>query len=171
MAFGPCVAGLAFDLAVVLCRYRRSTSAVRAGGRRRAARRWVRCQRPGLVLGLAALVPPIAGARNCSTPLSPCALGGVLLVWFLAADKQLSRVDAGFLLAAFVVVSVVLVRVAKSEPEDVKAEFGSWVPAQMSCGSRRCSHWRDWPRPSAGRSSRPSKSYSKRRVRSERVRR
>lgn len=131
VAFGPCVAGLAFDLAVVLrplpprpAQYALAAVVGRLVGGCVVS--------TGLVLGLAALVRPIVGAAKLFYTAIPLAFGAALLVWFLAADKQLSRVDAGFLLAAFVVVAVVLVRAVKKEPEDVKAEFGSWVPSQMS---------------------------------------
>ena len=124
VCFGPCVAGLAFDLAAVLRQPPVTRLAVgHLIGSNVAS--------IGLVLGAAALTRPItAGAKLFYTAI-PLAIGASLLFWFLARngpDVPLARVEAGFLLGAFVVALVLLVRAARKESDAVKAEFVSWVP-------------------------------------------
>src|SRR5262249_7403252 len=85
----------------------------------------------GLVLSVAAFARPIAATAKLFYTAIPLALGGTALFWFLARNSPLSRVDAGFLLAAFAVALVLLIRAAMRETEQVKAEFASWVPERM----------------------------------------
>jgi cation:H+ antiporter len=122
--FGPCVAGLAFDLAAVL---RPSPVTRLAVGHVVGSA----VASVGLVLGVAALVRPVAATAKLFRTAIPLAIVAPLLFWFLARngpELPLSRVDAGFLLGAFAVALVVLVRAARQEPAEVKAEFAGWVP-------------------------------------------
>lgn len=121
VCFGPCVAGLAFDLAAVLRQPPVTRLAVgHIVGSNIAS--------IGLVLGVAALVRPVAASAKFFHTAIPLALGANLLFWFLARNSPLSRVDAGFLLAAAVVALALLVRAARRESDSVKAEFAGWVP-------------------------------------------
>jgi cation:H+ antiporter len=124
VAFGPCIAALTFDLSLI-CRQPPITRAVvgHLVGHNIASL--------GLVLGVAALVRPIAATAKLFHTAIPLSLGGTVLFWFLARESPLSRVGAGFLLVAFVVALVLLIRAAMRETEQVKAEFASWVPERM----------------------------------------
>ena len=86
------------------------------------------------IAAAAAILTPVAIAggmgRNLSYAFGPFGVsdlaGATALFWFLARngpELPLSRVDGGFLLAAFVVAMVLLVWAARREPENVKAEI------------------------------------------------
>jgi cation:H+ antiporter len=129
VCFGPCVTGLAFNLAAIFqpapVLYKRLALAAVTGnivGSNVAS--------IGLVLGAAALVRPVAASAKLFRMAFPLALGSTALFWFLARNSPLTRVDAGFLLAAAVVALVLLVRAARRESDAVKAEFVGWVPGQ-----------------------------------------
>ena len=69
----------------------------------------------GLVLGLAALVRPLAGQSSVIRPGIVLLIASSLLVWFLVRDQHLTR-PAGFILLAVGAVAVVaLVRFARVE--------------------------------------------------------
>lgn len=122
--FGPCVAGLAFCLAAAL--REPSVTRIAVGHVLGSGVASV-----GLVLGLAALVRPVAARGRLWSAAVPLAIGAALLFWFLARnapEEPLSRVDAGFLLAGGAVALVLLVRAARKEPDGVKAELAGWVP-------------------------------------------
>jgi cation:H+ antiporter len=127
VAFGPCVAGLAFCLAAVLRHPPVTRLAVgHVVGQNVASL--------GLVLGVAALVRPVAATARLFRTAIPLVFAATALFWFLARngpELPLSRVDAGFLLAAFVLAVALLVRAARREPEEVKAEFAGWLPERM----------------------------------------
>ena len=126
VAFGPCVAGLAFDLAAVLRPAPQSLPRLAVGnlvGSNVAS--------VALILGVASLVRPVAATARLFSTAIPLAFGATLLFWFLARNTPLARVDAGFLLAASVVALVLLIRAARRESEEVKAEFAAWVPERM----------------------------------------
>jgi cation:H+ antiporter len=128
VCFGPCVAGLAFCLAAAL----RQPSVTRIAVGHIVGSNVASI---GLVLGAAALVRPIAARAKLFYTAVPLALGASALFWFLARNgpqEPLSRTGAGFLLAAFAFALVLLVRAARNEPEQVKAEFASWVPERTS---------------------------------------
>jgi cation:H+ antiporter len=124
VAFGPCVAALAFDLAVVL-RHPPLTRPVvgHLVGHNLASL--------GLALGLAAVVRPIAATAKLFRTAILLVFGATALFWFLARSGSLPQVNAGFLLAAFVVSLVLLVIAARRETEEVKAEFASWLPERL----------------------------------------
>ncbi|HEY1190292.1 MAG TPA: hypothetical protein VGE74_21850 [Gemmata sp.] len=130
IGFGPCVAGLALDLALVLrvaapLESRRLSAAALGnviGGNVASTL---------LVLGAAALVRPIVSSVRLAGTAIWLLLAATLLFWFLAADKTITRVDAGVLLAASVGAVVVLVRAARQEPVESRAVFADWVPEQM----------------------------------------
>ncbi len=72
----------------------------------------------GLVLGIAAVVRPLAGRSPILRPAVLALLAVTLLVWFLARDGDLSRVDAVLLFAVFVLAVGWLVRFARKEKSD-----------------------------------------------------
>lgn len=124
VCFGPCVAGLAFDLAMVL----RTPPATKVAvghivGSTIAS--------VGLVLGAAALARPITATAKLFHTLIPLAVAAPILLWFVARDAPdapLSQVGGVVLLAACAGAVALLVRAARQEPQTVKAEFASWVP-------------------------------------------
>jgi cation:H+ antiporter len=119
--FGPCVAGLAFNLATVLRQPPVTRLAVgHLVGSTVASL--------GLVLGAATLARPIAARGRLFYTALPLAIAATLLFWFLARNTPVSRVDAGYMIAAGLVALVLLIRAAREETEPVKAEFASWVP-------------------------------------------
>jgi cation:H+ antiporter len=127
---GPPVAGLALDLALVL----RPAEGIDA--RRLAAAAVGRLIGGNvvsvlLVLGVGALVRPVASSARLFGTATPLAIGAALLFWLLAADNVLSRVDAGVLLTAFVCAVVLLVRAARREPDAGRAAFAGWVPDRL----------------------------------------
>ncbi len=126
VGFGPCVAGLALDLAAVLRPAPNALPRLALGNIVGSSVASI-----GLVLGLAALVRPVAATAKLFQTAIPLLFGVTLLFWFLARDKVLSRVDAGVLLAAFAGALVLLIRAARREPEAGKAAFGGWVPERM----------------------------------------
>jgi len=130
VAFGPCLAGLAFDCAAVLrpappraAQIANVTVVGNVVGGTVAS--------VGLVLGAAALVRPVAATARLFHTAIPLALGATLLFWFLARNSPLSRVDAGFLLAAFAGALALLIRAARRESEGAKAAFAGAVPERL----------------------------------------
>ena len=131
VGFGPCVAGLAFDLTCVLrpappreAELMVATALGTVVGSNIAS--------VLLVLGAAALVRPVASSARLFSTAIPLTFVATILFWFLAADTTISRIDAGVLLAAFVGVLVLVVRDARRESDAGKAEFAAWVPEQTS---------------------------------------
>jgi cation:H+ antiporter len=120
-ALGPCVAGLAFELAAVL----REPPVTRLALGHLVGSTIASI---GLVLGVAALVRPLAATARLYRVAIPLAFAAAALFWFLTRTHPISRVDAGFLLAAGIAALAVLVVFARREAEPVKAEFASWVP-------------------------------------------
>ncbi len=132
IGFGPCVAGLAFDLAAVLHKLPPPAKVI---GLPRLAMGHViggNIASIGLVLSVAALVRPIAGTAKLFATAIPLAIVAALLFWFLARDNTINRVEAGVLLVAGLGALALLVRRARREPDAVKAEFAVWVPNRLS---------------------------------------
>ncbi len=127
VAFGPMVAGLAFCLAAVLRQPPVTRLAVGAIVGHNVASL-------GLVLGVATLVRPVAATANLFRTAIPLAFAATALFWFLARNAPElppARVDGGILLAAFVLAVVLMVRAARGESAEVKAEFANWLPERI----------------------------------------
>ena len=69
----------------------------------------------GLILGVAAVVRPVAGGPRLLTTQLPIVLVSGLLFWFLVRDNVLSRADGGVLLLAFGAYTAYLCRTAKRD--------------------------------------------------------
>lgn len=96
----------------------------------------------GLVLGVAALVSPMATRMRLLTVEVPLVIAASVLVWFLCRDNTLSRIDGGVLLVGFAGLCVYMYRHAREEPAEVKEEVGKsaavhlpvWFAAVLTLG-------------------------------------
>jgi cation:H+ antiporter len=83
----------------------------------------------GLIIGLSALLAPLAVHMRLLRVETPVMIAFSLLLWWLCADGLISRLDAGILLFGFVAMMLFIMRTAKGEPEEVQAELASAVRA------------------------------------------
>ncbi|HRQ36190.1 MAG TPA: calcium/sodium antiporter [Chiayiivirga sp.] len=83
----------------------------------------------GLIIGLSALLTPLAVHMRLLRVETPVMILFSLLLWGLCADGMLSRFDAGILLAGFIGMMLFIMRTAKGEPDEVQAELASAVRA------------------------------------------
>jgi cation:H+ antiporter len=86
----------------------------------------------GLVLGVAALVRPLAASARVFYTAIPMVLVAALLFWFVTIDKSVARGVGGGLVAAFATAMAVLFGLARREPEAVKEELAGWVPERFA---------------------------------------
>lgn len=87
-----------------------------------------------LALGLAALVRPLVGSSRVVSGAITVPLVGVLVLWFVCRDGDVSRVDAAFLFAAFVASVGYLVWVSGNELVAAKVEVERWAIARRPAG-------------------------------------
>lgn len=91
----------------------------------------------GLVLGLSALVRPLAARMNFLRVEVPLVIAASLLLLFLARDNRFGRGDGAVLLAGFAALCVYMVRSARTEPPEVKEEVGKaaegHLPLWLAC--------------------------------------
>jgi cation:H+ antiporter len=85
----------------------------------------------GLVLGVAALVRPLAAEMRLLKVEVPLVIGFSLLLWFLCRDNTLGRTDGGVLLFGFAWLVVYMYRGARREPPQVKEEVGKAADVHM----------------------------------------
>lgn len=130
VGFGPCVAGLALDLALVLRRAAPQQAELFAAAALGTAL-GANVASVLLVLGAAALVRPITSSARIVRTTIRLLLGATVLFWFLARDNAISRVDAGVLLGAAFGAVVLWVRAARQESDDGRAAFAGWVPERF----------------------------------------
>jgi cation:H+ antiporter len=86
----------------------------------------------GLVLGVAALVRPVAARAKVLGRAVLALVAVTLLFWLLAADNALTRIDGAILLLAFAVALGALALAARTEHDDVKTAFAAWVPERLN---------------------------------------
>lgn len=79
----------------------------------------------GLILGLAALLVPIAVSQRLLALEGPALVAASLVAWLLAADGNVGRLDGVLLLIGFMAVAVMVLRGSRAESEGVRAEFGA----------------------------------------------
>ena len=98
------------------------------------------------VLGLSALLLPLALQMRTLRFELPVMAAAALLLWVLVADGVLSRLDGLVLVIGAIVFTVVVIRASRRESRDVQAEFadaypadGTTTPEQVS-GSRTALH-------------------------------
>jgi cation:H+ antiporter len=85
----------------------------------------------GVVLGLAAVVAPLAAAMRLLKVETPLVIATSALLWALCADGDVSRADGAILLACFAALVAYMYRSAKLEPPEVKEEFGLTAARKM----------------------------------------
>ena len=86
----------------------------------------------GLVLGLGALVAPLAAHMRLLKVEVPLVIATSLLLWALCWDGAVGRVDGAVFLACFAGVAVYMYRTSKEEPPEVKQEVGLVAAEKMS---------------------------------------
>lgn len=87
-----------------------------------------------LALGLAGLVRPLAGSSRVACEALSALLASVLVLWFVCRDGEVSRVDAGFLIAGFAAAVGYLVWVSREEPVTASAAFETWRLTRRPAG-------------------------------------
>jgi cation:H+ antiporter len=85
----------------------------------------------GVVLGLAAVVAPLAAQMRLLKVEVPLVIGASLLLWALCRDGRLDRVDGGLLLVGFAGLAAYMYRSARAEPPVVKEELGLVAAEKM----------------------------------------
>lgn len=79
----------------------------------------------GLILGVAALIRPLAARMRLLKIEVPAVIGVSLLLWLLASDGSLGRRDAAVLLTGLGVVFTALAVAARRESREVRAELAT----------------------------------------------
>lgn len=77
----------------------------------------------GLVLAIAALIAPLTVRVRAFALLAPALIGATTLLWLLARDYQLSRLDAALLLLAALAVLVLCGRAARATPATLRDQL------------------------------------------------
>jgi len=93
----------------------------------------------GLVLGICALAAPLRARLKLFGWANPALIVSIVLFWLLSLDAKFGVVDGVILIAAYVVVTVLVIRAARSETADVRNELASATGTSMLV-------WRDGAR-------------------------
>jgi cation:H+ antiporter len=93
-----------------------------------------------LVLGLSALLAPLALEMRMLRFELPVMAGAAVLLWLLAFDGVLSRLDGLVLAVGAVVYTVAVVRAARRESQDATAEFTDAYPKSEVSSGRTALH-------------------------------
>ncbi|MDH6194582.1 cation:H+ antiporter [Mycobacterium frederiksbergense] len=88
------------------------------------------------ILGLSALIRPLAIAQRTLRFDLPVMAGAAVLLWVLALNGVLSRLDGAILVCAAIVYTVVLVRMSHRESRQVAAEYAQAFPARPEPGQQ-----------------------------------
>lgn len=88
----------------------------------------------GLILGLSALLAPLAVQARLIRIETPLLIGVSFALWMLGMDGSLSRLDAGVLLLGFAGVLVLVARDARREPHAVCAELAAAASTRSDLG-------------------------------------
>lgn len=79
----------------------------------------------GLILGLSALIQPLSVQMRLLRIETPVMILVSLFLWWLCFDGGVWRGDGALLLLGFVMMSIVIGRKAKDEPEEVQSELAA----------------------------------------------
>jgi cation:H+ antiporter len=85
----------------------------------------------GLVLGVGALVRPLAASMRMLRVEVPLVILVSVVLWVLCGDNRLGRIDGIVLLAGFAAVCAYMYRGAREEPAKVKEEVGKAADVHM----------------------------------------
>jgi cation:H+ antiporter len=93
----------------------------------------------GLVLGICALAAPLRARLKLFGWANPALIASIVLFWLLSLDAKFGVVDGVILIAAYVVVTVLVIRSARGESEAVRNELAAATGTSMLV-------WRDGAR-------------------------
>lgn len=79
----------------------------------------------GLILGLSALLRPLSVQMRLLRIETPVMILASLFLWWLCFDGGVRRIEGAMLLAGFLLMSVVIGRKARDEPEEVQSELSA----------------------------------------------
>lgn len=85
----------------------------------------------GLILALAAILRPLAAQMRLLRVEIPMVIGVSVLLWLLAWDNTLTRLDGAVLLGGFLAVALYTYRSARREAPQVKEEVGKEAASYM----------------------------------------
>jgi len=85
----------------------------------------------GLVLGVVAVIAPLAAQMRLLNVGVPLGIGTSLLLWALCWDGRIDRADGVLLLAGFIGLAAYMYRRARAEPPEVKEELGRAVAEKL----------------------------------------
>ncbi len=122
---GTAAAALAFDLSAV-ARDRMRLAVGNIVG--------VNVANIGLVLGLAAMVRPVAGMSRVVSAGIPVLIVATLLFWFASRNSELASPVSAFLIVGFTVAMTYLAGMVKAEPEVVRVQFEGGAAAPVWVG-------------------------------------
>ncbi len=88
----------------------------------------------GLILGVAALVRPLAVHMRVLWVEVPIMIGASLALWALSADGEVGRAEGAALLAGFVIVAAFVFGSSRREVPEVKQELSAPVEKPMPAG-------------------------------------
>jgi cation:H+ antiporter len=91
----------------------------------------------GLVLGITAVITPLAVHSDVLRKEYPLLLAVSILAWLLLSDLHLGRVDGLVLLAGLILVSLILVRIgrARSPSDPMTADYDAKIPQDIKTGT------------------------------------
>jgi cation:H+ antiporter len=89
-----------------------------------------------VILGLAAVLTPIAVDRQLLRLDVPLMVASSILVWGLAADGRLSRLEGTVLVAGIVGYTTLLIRLSRREPTALEAEYAAEITTPRGSRSR-----------------------------------
>jgi cation:H+ antiporter len=92
------------------------------------------------VLGLSALILPLAIEMRTLRFELPVMAGAAILLWGLAANGVLSRVDGVILVIGAIAYTVAVIRASRRETREAAAEFAEAYPAEDTRGRRTALH-------------------------------
>src|SRR5262245_43862147 len=87
-------------------------------------------------LGLSAVILPLAIEMRTLRFELPVMAGAAILLWVLAANGVLSRVDGLILVIVAIVYTVAVIRASRRETREAEAEFAKAYPADRTSGRR-----------------------------------
>jgi cation:H+ antiporter len=85
----------------------------------------------GLVLGICALAAPVRARLKLFGWANPALIASAVLFWVLSLDARFGVVDGAILVVAYLVVTILVIRAARSENPDVRNEIAEATGSSM----------------------------------------